>query len=617
MSRAVRPAASKALQKTAASGQALALFDDMIALLQQSLADLPQAAAGLPAEPLPSLLQQCEALAAKIPQGPPRLLVALEGRAEAEENWWSGHVAGAYVHAVTPLWGELSDEALRELLALLQRDVAAKGQELILLAGFGPLANRMAVLCDEVDLLICHPWQGYLNSAARARGESLESYCQAVLDLVQTHPAWRLKWPAPPTAGKAEAVSIALDRQGGSGPQPGWVLQDMVAPAGGAAYPALCASWGYAPDALPAAALMRQAEPMLPIRGGAQPVQPAQVSWALARLRKLQPDLRDDEIGGAVHQLDQVLPLTAPLDALDALIVGLPAREGALLLLLGATHFLRSGQSNSAMGLIADALDLGPPAGLRAYGASLYAEMNRIPLALEVLCADLLAPGVLEAARQGQLRALFADDAAAKAIQHGQGLLIAALEEEPPLPAAGGRRRLLVEIGTTRENVPGQGSTRQLAQLCQKHGLDFVTVDMDPANSRRAQRMFARMGLPFQAVTAKGEDYLAAHPGPIDYIFLDAYDFDHGQHSEIRQSRYETFLGDRISDAACHQMHLDCVIALERNLAQDGLICFDDTWLDEDGAWTAKGKTAMPYLLEAGFETVDIRNRAALLRRKA
>jgi hypothetical protein len=37
----------------------------------------------------------------------------------------------------------------------------------------------------------------------------------------------------------------------------------------------------------------------------------------------------------------------------------------------------------------------------------------------------------------------------------------------------------------------------------------------------------------------------------------------------------------------------------------------------EDGRWSAKGTLAMPYLLANGFELVEARNRAALLRRKS
>jgi hypothetical protein len=198
--------------------------------------------------------------------------------------------------------------------------------------------------------------------------------------------------------------------------------------------------------------------------------------------------------------------------------------------------------------------------------------------------------------------------------QHGHDLLLEYLESEcDTLRAkAQGRKLTLIEIGTTREDVPGQGSTAKLAEFCKRRGLRFVTVDMDPHNSRMAQQLFAQLGVDFEAVTMKGEDYLRDLPGEVDFVFLDAYDFDHGMHSELRQSRYEKFLGARIDEQACHQMHLDCAQTLATKLWAHGVVCVDDTWL-EDERWTAKGTLAMPFLLGQGFDMVESRNRAALL----
>ena len=112
----------------------------------------------------------------------------------------------------------------------------------------------------------------------------------------------------------------------------------------------------------------------------------------------------------------------------------------------------------------------------------------------------------------------------------------------------------------------------------------------------------------------KGEDYLDSYAGSLDVVFLDAYDFDHGKHSRLRQSRYEKFLGAPVDDGECHRMHLACAKSIEKKLSRKGLVCIDDTWL-EDGRWTAKGTLAMPYLIEHGFRVLEARNRAALLSR--
>jgi hypothetical protein len=224
----------------------------------------------------------------------------------------------------------------------------------------------------------------------------------------------------------------------------------------------------------------------------------------------------------------------------------------------------------------------------------------------------------LDDASRSKLNRAFAAvyEQSTKGQMHGHDLLLAHLKARPATPAdqleAGALT--LVEIGSTRELVPGQGSTAELAAFCKHQNIHFITVDMDPQNSRFAQACFEGLEAKFQAVTQKGEDFLASYYGRLDFVFLDAYDFDHGNHSELRQSRYERFLGARISDEECHLMHLKCAMVIVQKLSLDGLVCFDDTWV-EDGRWVAKGTTAMPYLLENGFEVVEARNRAAILRR--
>jgi hypothetical protein len=203
-----------------------------------------------------------------------------------------------------------------------------------------------------------------------------------------------------------------------------------------------------------------------------------------------------------------------------------------------------------------------------------------------------------------------------KNLEHGQDLLIAYLHKHANNIKKNSTRNqiVLIEIGTTRENISGQGSTRKFAELCQKQNFHFITIDMDPHNTHYAGELFKKMGVPFNAVTAKGEEYLKQYKGIFDFIFLDAYDFDHGNHSDLRQSRYKKYLGSVINDDACHQMHYECAMSVNSKLADDGLVCIDDTWLDE-GRWAAKGTLAMPYLLDNGFKLIDVRNRAVLLAR--
>lgn len=202
-----------------------------------------------------------------------------------------------------------------------------------------------------------------------------------------------------------------------------------------------------------------------------------------------------------------------------------------------------------------------------------------------------------------------------KAQQHGHDLLIDYISKN--VPKNGIKEKLLIEIGTTRENVPGQGSTEQLAKLCKEKNIRFITVDMDPHNTRWANFVSQKKNLGFEAVTSKGEDYLKDEADDFDFIFLDAYDFEHGQHSELRQTRYEKNLGSKIDETECHIMHLKCAYSVEKKLKPGGVVCIDDTWKDEHGNWTAKGALAVPYLLSVGFRIIEARNKAVLMNRTA
>jgi hypothetical protein len=200
-------------------------------------------------------------------------------------------------------------------------------------------------------------------------------------------------------------------------------------------------------------------------------------------------------------------------------------------------------------------------------------------------------------------------------VDHGHALLMAELAVRPQPKSS---RPRLLEVGTTREPHPGQDSTRSLAQWCLDHRWDFVTCDMDPQNTERARELFGAMGATFVAVNAKGEDFIAAHHRAFDAVYLDAYDFDHGKHSETRQERYETFLGSRIDQRACELMHLEAMRGLRRAARSGCIVVIDDTWRSLDGIeWLGKGPLAVPWAIDHGWDliTEDADRRAVTLRR--
>lgn len=610
--------------------QPLAIFEDALALLD-GVGRLSSDTARLPALPLPSLLERCEGVLEQKGSAGRSLLICTDGLDALRPEWWSAHTGGIGVQILSA--AEDTDAVAIQIEAFA-RSERRQGRHALALAGLD-MVPRLLRLFDTVRLLTWHPWSSF---AVAPRAVTLEDHCRltvSLLDRFEGVPTVKIEdfgpHPARQAAGIAATFGFALPDRTASFRRVPDRLMPPVDLEGGTSYRQLCARLDYDPAVVPLPpersgaarrpltldALERRARQ----DDGGRPGPRARISWLRPRLDMLGlPAPITDEAGldELVGLLDRCLEQTDFREGIDPLVETLPPGMASLLLLLAAAHWTRMGESMIAMGLASEATDIAPAEMpvLHQLGASLYADLGQARHALHLSAGPLLVPGFLSDAHREALLRLLYGESLKPGGEHGQDLLIAYLQTNPP-GLVDGRKRRVVEIGTTREAVPGQGSTKQLALLCAELGLDFVTVDMDPENGRRARQMLRRTGHSFKAMSGKGEEYLAQTDEPLDYVFLDAYDFDHGNHSEWRQSRYSQFLGDRISDAACHQMHLECAQALVKKLAPDGLICFDDTWRDEAGAWTAKGKTAMPYLLENGFEVIEARNRAALLRRKS
>lgn len=168
----------------------------------------------------------------------------------------------------------------------------------------------------------------------------------------------------------------------------------------------------------------------------------------------------------------------------------------------------------------------------------------------------------------------------------------------------------MIEIGCTREIIKGQNSTYHLSKLCKEKNAYFISVDMDPDNISNVNNYLIDMG--FNGICSKGEDFLEKFNENIDYVYLDAFDYDHGNHSEKRKKSYIVNLNIQLSDNACHKMHLICCQILNKKMKKNGIICFDDCWLSNN-KWCGKGTTAVPYLLNSGWKIICNENKALLL----
>ena len=200
-------------------------------------------------------------------------------------------------------------------------------------------------------------------------------------------------------------------------------------------------------------------------------------------------------------------------------------------------------------------------------------------------------------------------------VPHGHSILIKAIERKAEELSEGLEGKLCIEIGSTRELLPGQGSTAEIATKCKEHKIRFLTVDMDPENTRAAHDTLSSISENFKAVNSKGELFLQNFEEKIDFLYLDAFDIDHGMHSEQRKSRYIQYLGADINNEDCYKMHLDCAVEAARLIEPGGVIVFDDAWRNGEG-WGGKGFSAMPFLLNNGFRVIEETSNTVWLERE-
>lgn len=609
-----------------AAAQALALFEESLDLLEQHQGIAQDDSEELPALPFVNLLEQCEAMLDAQPAqaGSISLLVAMPGVPALHADWWPVHFAGLRARQLTQ--ADAHDPGFAAWAAAVCEGIGS-----LVLTATPDVAVPQGVSVDAMAFVVCHPYvafQAHALTSPEAPVATLSDYCRGVmrtldaLDGVVTVQIETLENPVSDlrdSLGLPASVTELLVAEGArTGPH---VLPPYFM--GGLAYETLCARLGYDATSLPDAVVTPTyvAPAAYQIKNGEKRcANPAIISKFLARAAQVHVALATTQVPFDASVVVAVLDACAAqgseefLDAFDTACDQLSDSDAALACLGASAHFYALGDRLLGLNFVGNALLRAPleASWLRVLAAAAYSDMNDGSSAFMALASEALSPGVLDDKTRTTLSNLLDQVMGTKVKDHGHILLLDELGKNPPPKTE--RARVMIEIGTTRELVVGQGSTQKLAGLCAEHGISFITVDMDPRNTRNAARMFAREGLNCQAVTSKGEDFLAQYDGMIDYVFLDAYDFDHGNHSEVRQDRYQKFLGGRIEEEQCHQMHLECAEALIGKMAPDGLICFDDTWTTPEGAWTAKGTTAMPYLLENGFELIEARNNAALLR---
>tara|TARA_R110000796_G_scaffold46979_3_gene113300 strand:+ start:53 stop:622 length:570 start_codon:yes stop_codon:yes gene_type:complete len=189
-------------------------------------------------------------------------------------------------------------------------------------------------------------------------------------------------------------------------------------------------------------------------------------------------------------------------------------------------------------------------------------------------------------------------------MMHGHSLMIEFLDLDPNI-----KGKTLIEIGTTREGLNGQDSSSYFYKISKERGISFTTVDMDSENTERIKDRFSDI----DAICSKGEDFLQNFAGTINYLYIDAFDFHHNNHSSKRCESYRKNLDTTINDKSCHKMHLDCVANCIEKISEGGVVVIDDCFGEKFER--GKGVTAIPFLIDNGFKVIRRNSQAVALQR--
>ncbi len=197
---------------------------------------------------------------------------------------------------------------------------------------------------------------------------------------------------------------------------------------------------------------------------------------------------------------------------------------------------------------------------------------------------------------------------------HGHELIMAVISDRKETYTESAYCRQFIEVGSTRDRIPGQQSSESLAFFCELNKFKFITVDADPLVSNSIRGVLRAISPASLVVNARGEEYLSKQER-VDFLYLDAFDISHDNHSEARQRRYRELFDTEINDEDSWAMHLNAVTAALPRLSSNALVCFDDTWQDGK-VWAGKGKYALPYLLKYEFDIIAKTDRSVVLGRR-
>jgi hypothetical protein len=153
-----------------------------------------------------------------------------------------------------------------------------------------------------------------------------------------------------------------------------------------------------------------------------------------------------------------------------------------------------------------------------------------------------------------------------------------------------GDRGAVVEIGSER----GEGSTDFLAELAQRHGVDFYSIDIIKRHEL--------------TTVADGAEWLASFDGEIQLAYLDNFDYVfpeiEGASWVVEQAVEYESMGRLLTNDNSEAEHLAQAMLVHDLSFGGSVVLIDDTYIS-DGRLTGKGALAVPWLTEHGWQLVN------------
>lgn len=193
---------------------------------------------------------------------------------------------------------------------------------------------------------------------------------------------------------------------------------------------------------------------------------------------------------------------------------------------------------------------------------------------------------------------------------HGHSLLLKLIRQKKKFSRPGLK---FLEIGASRENIFGQGSTKVIAEFCENNQINFISVDADKKNVENIKKDLDNLKYS-NIIYDTGENFSKINKENLDILYLDAFDIETENIPMVRKKFYRETFNKEITNEASAKMHKDVILNLLNNLSENCLIVFDDTFIIKKDFF-GKGQSAIPILLKQGFKIIGNNKNSVALER--